>query len=139
MKSLFLITFTLLAAALSMVSAFSPTFNYRSRHMKTSPTISSINILYMARRKPAKSQEEDVELTRAIIMKHIGSMDDGFVVDDSDDDDLDVVVAKDLVTSDASEAGASDATSTGRKSIKEKLKDKGRKMKNKLKSKMKKK
>src|SRR6056300_1212016 len=99
MKSLFLITFALLAAAaLSMVSAFSPTFNYRSRHMTTSPTISSTNILYMARRKPAKSQEEDVELTRAIIMKHIGSMDDGFVVDDSDDDDdLDVAVAKDLV------------------------------------------
>ena len=108
--------------------------------MKTSPTISSTNILYMARRKPAKSQEEDVELTRAIIMKHIGSMDDGFVVDDSDDDDdLGVAVAKDLVTSDASEAGASDAASTGRKSIKDKLKDKGRKMKNKLKSKMKKK
>ena len=102
--------------------------------MTTSPTISSTNILYMARRKPAKSQEEDVELTRAIIMKHIGSMDDGFVVDD-----LDVAVSKDLVTSDASEVGASDAASTGRKSIKEKLKDKGRKMKNKLKSKMKKK
>ena len=95
----------------------------------------------MARRKPAKSQEEDVELTRAIIMKHIGSMNnEGSVVDDADDDDdIDVAIAKDLVTSDASEAGASDAASTGRKSIKDKLKDKGRKMKNKLKSKMKKK
>ena len=36
--------------------------------------------------KPAKSQEEDLELTLAIIMKHIKST-DGSVADDVDDSD----------------------------------------------------
>ena len=39
--------------------------------------------------RPAKSQEEDLELTLAIIMKHIKSTDESMVddVDDSDDGD----------------------------------------------------
>ena len=123
MKSFFLITITLLAAALS-VSAFSPSYSSR----RSISSLISNTKLCMARRKPAKSQEEDLELTRAIIMKHIGSMDDdGFVVDDSDDSDVE--------DSDTSSADASEAASTGKK-LGDKLKDKGRKIKNKLKSKM---
>jgi hypothetical protein len=121
MKSLFLITFALLAAVAS-ISAFAP--NY-SRQTITSSTTQ----MCMARRKPAKSQEEDVELTRAIIMKHIGSVDDDVV----DDDDEEV---EDVATNSSDEAGSE---SKGNKSIADKLKDKGRKIKNKLKSKIQKK
>ncbi len=85
----------------------------------------------MARRKPAKSQEEDVELTRAIIMKHIGSVDDDVVDDDDDDEEV-----EDVATNSSDEAGSE---SKGNKSIADKLKDKGRKIKNKLKSKIQKK
>jgi hypothetical protein len=123
MKSLFLITFALLAAVAS-ISAFAP--NY-SRQTITSSTTQ----MCMARRKPAKSQEEDVELTRAIIMKHIGSVDDDVVDDDDDDEEV-----EDVATNSSDEAGSE---SKGNKSIADKLKDKGRKIKNKLKSKIQKK
>eukprot|EP00985_Skeletonema_marinoi_P008547 scaffold3900_cov94-Skeletonema_marinoi.AAC.1 len=74
MKSFFLITFALLATAAS-ISAFAPNYS------RQTIIASRVKKLFMARSKPAKSQEEDVELTRAIIMKHIGSVED-FVVDD---------------------------------------------------------
>jgi len=46
----------------------------------------------MVRRdKPAKSQEEDLELTRAIIMKHISISDKGYDDDDDDEDDVNVL------------------------------------------------
>lgn len=115
MKSFFLATFALLAAAAS-ISAFTP--NYYRKTLITSHIK-----LFMARSKPAKSQEEDVELTRAIIMKHIGSMDD-FVVDDDAEE---------------AEKGASDESNESKStkvSIKDKLKNEGRKIKNKLKSKI---
>lgn len=36
--------------------------------------------------KPARSPEDDLELTRAVIMKHIASTSDDDIVDDSDDE-----------------------------------------------------
>ena len=41
----------------------------------------------VGRHAPAKSKDEDLELTRDVIMKHITQMDDSTVVDDSDDED----------------------------------------------------
>jgi len=123
MKSPFLITFALMAAV-AFTSAFAP--NY-SRQTLTSSTTKTC----MARRQPAKSQEEDVELTRAIIMKHIGSVDNYVVDDDDADEEVD-----DVGTNSSAEAGGQ---SKGNKSIADKLKDKGRKIKNKLKSKIQKK
>ena len=114
MKSFFLVTLALLAAAAS-ISAFAP--NYSRKNLITSSHIK----LFMARSKPAKSQEEDVELTRAIIMKHIGSVED-FVVDD----DVDEAEAS---------VESNDSKST-KVSTMDKLKNKGRKIKNKLKSKI---
>lgn len=75
----------------------------------------------MARSKPAKSQEEDVELTRAIIMKHIGSVED-FVVDDE--------------VEEAEASVESNESKSTKVSTMDKLKIKGRKIKNKLKSKI---
>ena len=113
MKSFFLVTFALLATAAS-ISAFAPNYSRK--------TLITTNIkLFMARSKPAKSQEEDVELTRAIIMKHIGSVED-FVVDD----DVDEAEAS---------VESNDSKST-KVSTMDKLKNKGRKIKNKLKSKI---
>lgn len=114
MKSFCLVTFTLLASAAS-ISAFAPN---NSRNAVAAPSMK----LDMARSKPAKSQEEDLEKTRSIIMKHIGSMED-FVVDD--------VVEK---------AMSDDDESDGSESLKDRswnaIKEKGREMKNKLKSKI---
>ena len=86
MKSIFLVTFALLAAATS-VSAFAQNYSRQ--------TITSTTKLCMARSKPAKSQEDDVELTRAIIMKHIGSVDD--YVDDGADEEVEDVVTNSSV------------------------------------------
>ena len=115
MKSFFLVTFALLAAAAS-ISAFAPNYSRKT-------LITSRIKLFMARSKPAKSQEEDVELTRAIIMKHIGSVDD-FVVDD------------DVEETEAEASDESNESKSTKVSIKDKLKNKGRKIKNKLKNKI---
>ena len=115
MKSFFLVALALLATAAS-ISAFAP--NYSRKTLITSSHIK----LFMARSKPAKSQEEDVELTRAIIMKHIGSVED-FVVDDEVDEEAEASV----------ESNESKSTKV---STMDKLKNKGRKIKNKLKSKI---
>mmetsp|Transcript_13190 Transcript_13190/g.19854 ORF Transcript_13190/g.19854 Transcript_13190/m.19854 type:complete len:121 (+) Transcript_13190:233-595(+) len=113
MKSFFLITFALLATAAS-ISAFAPNYSRQT-------IIASRIKLFMGRSKPAKSQEEDVELTRAIIMKHIGSVED-FVVDDDTVEEV--------------EASSEEADDESResKSMKDKLKGTGRKIKDKLKS-----
>ncbi|KAK1733056.1 hypothetical protein QTG54_016194 [Skeletonema marinoi] len=113
MKSFFLITFALLATAAS-ISAFAPNYSRQT-------IIASRIRLFMARSKPAKSQEEDVELTRAIIMKHIGSVED-FVVDDGTVEEVE-----------ASSEEADDESNES-KSMKDKLKGTGRKIKDKLKS-----
>ena len=113
MKSFFLVTFALLAAAAS-ISAFAP------NHSRKTLITSHIK-LFMARSKPAKSQEEDVELTRAIIMKHIGSVED-FVVDDE--------------VEEAETSVESNESKSTKVSTMDKLKNKGRKIKNKLKSKI---
>mmetsp|Transcript_9528 Transcript_9528/g.13645 ORF Transcript_9528/g.13645 Transcript_9528/m.13645 type:complete len:130 (-) Transcript_9528:127-516(-) len=124
MKSFFLVTFTLLAAAAS-ISAFAP--NY-SRNTVTASRIK----LDMARSKPAKSQEEDLELTRSVIMKHIGSMED-FVVDDvveetePDDDESDESGSLKDRLKDAIKDKLKD-------SVKDRLREKGREIKDKLKS-----
>lgn len=68
---------------------------------------------------PAKSKEEDLELTRAIIMNHIAS--DDSVVDDGD--------------ADSSTAGSS-ADGEGSRQPLKKIKSIGSKIKNKLKSKL---
>lgn len=128
MKSLIFITFALQAVAVS-VSAF---VSLNSSRSITSRTFSGTEICILQRNKRAKSQEEDLELTRSVIMKHIGSMEDDFIVDDDDDEEGVVVVER---ASDTSLEASSDA-STGKKTIKDKLKDKGRKIKNKLKSKI---
>ena len=114
MKNLnkYLLSFALIGS----VSAFAQNYSRQ--------TITSTTKLCMARSKPAKSQEDDVELTRAIIMKHIGSVDD--YVDDGADEEV-----EDVVTNSSVEAGGE---SKENKSIKDTLKDKGRKLKNKLKS-----
>lgn len=114
MKSFFLVAFALLATAAS-ISAFTP--NYSRKTLITS----SHNKLFMVRSKPAKSQEEDVELTRAIIMKHIGSVED-FVVDDE--------------VEEAEASVESNESKSTKVSTMDKLKIKGRKIKNKLKSKI---
>ncbi len=123
MKS-FLVAFTLLAAAAS-ISAFAPLYS------QNTVTASRIT-LDMARSKPAKSQEEDLELTRSVIMKHIGSMED-FVVDD-------VVVEEPESDDDESEDSESlrdrlkDAIK--KDSVKDRLREKGREIKDKIKSKI---
>ena len=114
MKSFFLVALALLATAAS-ISAFTP--NYSRKTLITS----SHNKLFMVRSKPAKSQEEDVELTRAIIMKHIGSVED-FVVDDE--------------VEEAEASVESNESKSTKVSTMDKLKIKGRKIKNKLKSKI---
>ena len=126
MKS-FLVAFALLAAAAS-ISAFAP------NHSRNTVTASRIK-LDMARSKPAKSQEEDLELTRSVIMKHIGSMED-FVVDD-------VVVEEPESDDDESEDSESlrdrlkDAIKDKLKdSVKDRLREKGREIKDKIKSKI---
>ena len=78
--------------------------------------------------KPAKSKEEDMELTRAIIMKHIASTDDT-VVDDGDEEESQPV---------ASSSSSSSSTDRDEKPGKrEKIKSLGRKVKKKVKKKLK--
>ncbi len=114
MKSFFLVAFALLAAVAS-ISAFAP------NNSGNTLTASRIK-LQMARSKPAKSQEEDLELTRSVIMKHIGSVED-FVVDD--------VVEEAKADNESDESESSDKSS-----VKDKLREKGREIKDKLKSKI---
>lgn len=74
------------APATIFVSAFAPgmvtSVNFAPNTMRMKIENSMIR-----RDKPARSQEEDLELTRAIIMKHISSYDDDYE-DVHDDDDV---------------------------------------------------
>ncbi|KAL3799161.1 hypothetical protein HJC23_002289 [Cyclotella cryptica] len=76
------ICFLLIALILATASAFAPT-NAARRFDKSR---SQLNLLGV-RNKAAKTKEEDLELTRAIIMKHVEKLDTKSIMDDDDDDD----------------------------------------------------
>ena len=117
MKSFFLFALALLAAA--SVSAFAPTFQRKTANA------SGANVqLCMARGKPAKSQEEDLELTRAVIMKHVGSVEDYVVDDDTDDSEGESI----------GEAILEKGKDLLKDGLRDRLREKGRKVKNKLKT-----
>ena len=128
MKAPLQYTVVLLLALAHVISAFTPPGRIHSGTIHGSYSVAtSSNIKYnrsivkidMKRNKPAKSQEEDVELTRAIIMKHIESTEDTTI----DDDDSDVV------------ATSSTGSTEGKKPLK-KIKSIGKKIKNKVKKKL---
>lgn len=107
----------LLALAASAVSAFAPgkILSSSGKAASNYMRFARMNVKIMAG-SSAKSKEEDLELTRTIIMNHIASSDT--VIDDDEDDEA-----------------KSDGTVTGGKPLK-KLKSLGSKIKKKLKSKL---
>ena len=116
MKSLLNIAIiTLLSVYPTIISAFSPiripNNQYARLHVKVS----------MVRGKPARSKEDDLELTRAIIMKHIESTDMPAVDGAEDDDD------------EASSEGGGDKPLRKREKVKNKIKEFGAKVKSKRK------
>lgn len=93
MKSFFQFTIVTLLSIAPAISAFAPPGRIINRvndvasasaHNKYAPVTVKISMV-MGRDKVAKSKEDDLELTRAIIMQHIAS-DDNTVVDDNNDD-----------------------------------------------------
>lgn len=73
------------APATIFVSAFAPGM-ITSVNLAPNTMRMKIENSMIRRDKPARSQEEDLELTRVIIMKHISSHDDDYEDDDDDDD-----------------------------------------------------
>ncbi|KAL3767004.1 hypothetical protein ACHAWU_004502 [Discostella pseudostelligera] len=76
--------------AIISVSAFAPGM-ITSANLAPNSIRMDIENGMVRRDKPAKSQEEDLELTRAIIMKHISISDKGYDDDDDDEDDVNVL------------------------------------------------
>mmetsp|Transcript_12492 Transcript_12492/g.24360 ORF Transcript_12492/g.24360 Transcript_12492/m.24360 type:complete len:129 (+) Transcript_12492:101-487(+) len=71
MKSIKPIILAIALMAVSSASAFtSPSWISRQRQISRESTVRSSMV--GKRVKPAKSKEEDIELTRALIMKHMG-------------------------------------------------------------------
>ena len=132
MKSILQCTIVLLLAlAPAMIaSAFSP-----ARAFGNQVAVARLNMSLGMGGKPAKSAEEDLDLTRAIILKHISAMDDS--VDDSVDDD-DGGDDESGGSSDSSDYLMSLSSSTSEKIKKplKKAKSVGKKIKNKLKKKL---
>ena len=129
MKSILQCTIVLLLAlAPAMIaSAFSP-----ARAFGNQVAVARLNMSLGMGGKPAKSAEEDLDLTRAIILKHISATDDS--VDDDDDGGDDESGG----SSDSSDYLMSLSSSTSEKIKKplKKAKSVGKKIKNKLKKKL---
>lgn len=122
MKSILQCTIVLLLAlAPAMIaSAFSP-----ARAFGNQVAVARLNMSLGMGGKPAKSAEEDLDLTRAIILKHISATDDSVDDDDGGGDD--------------ESGGSSDSSSSTSEKIKKplkKAKSVGKKIKNKLKKKL---
>ena len=79
-SSLYYTIFALLLV--SPILAFAPPTTRISK-LSVSSTITELN------GKPARSPEDDLELTRAVIMRHIASTSNDDIVDDGDDDEAD--------------------------------------------------
>ena len=107
---------TLLSLYPTIILAFSPSRipnkQYARLHVKVS----------MGQGKPARSQEDDLELTRAIIMKHIETTDTS-AIDGTDVDDDDA----------SSEGGGDKQPLRKREAVKKKFKEFGAKVKSKKK------
>jgi len=102
----------LLVVSPAATSAFSPgrTGNYFAR-------LNGVKMMG----KPASSKEEDLDLTRSIIMQHIASADNDILADDDDDGQSQKVVASD---------------GKGNRQPMKKIKSFGSKMKKKIKNKI---
>lgn len=128
MKSILQCTIVLLLAlAPAMIaSAFSP-----ARAVGNQVAVARLNMSLGMGGKPAKSAEEDLDLTRAIILKHISATDDSVDDDDGGDDESGG-------SSDSSDYLMSLSSSTSEKIKKplKKAKSVGKKIKNKLKKKL---
>ena len=122
MKSLSYITiFALLAIAPAIVSAFAPGRIPSQKVVASKFNTIQLNLKF-SKGAPAKSKEEDVDLTRAIIMSHIAMTDDDIEDDIIGDDDFDSEESVDVEKNEPLK----------------KIKSVGRKIKKKLKSKLKK-
>jgi hypothetical protein len=113
------ICFFLIALILVTASAFAPT-NAARRFNKSQ---SQLNLLGV-NNKAAKSKEEDLELTRAIIMKHAEKIDTKEIMDDDDDDDDD----KGFIGNMISDSEVSDSANGGADAL-ETIKSIGKKIK----------
>lgn len=82
----------------------------------------------MAAKRPAKSKEDDLELTRAVIMRHIASSEDEAVYDEDDDDD-------ESPKNDGADDALQKIKSIGTK-VKSKVRSKAGKLKSKVKSRL---
>jgi hypothetical protein len=88
MKSLFLLCIFALLAIAPSIAAFAGSMNSGNIASSKKFGRSYVKVGMGRNNRPAKSQEEDLELTLAIIMKHIKSTDEMVNdVDDSDDGD----------------------------------------------------
>jgi len=83
MKSSLYYTIFALLLVLSPVLAFAPPTRISKILSVSSTTTTELN------GKPARSPEDDLELTRAVIMRHIASTSNDDIVDDGDDDEAD--------------------------------------------------
>jgi len=80
MKSSLYYTIFALFLVLSPILAFTPPTRISNLSVSSTTTTTELN------GKPARSPEDDLELTREVIMKHIASTSNDDVVDDGDDE-----------------------------------------------------
>ena len=80
-SSLYYTIFALLLVSPIFILAFTP-----PTRISKILSVSSAKTTSELYGKPARSPEDDLELTRAVIMKHIASTSDDDIVDDSDDE-----------------------------------------------------